>query len=363
MCWRRMVKADGQDLNTYLLVRKDEPGEVKEGAEVSASPAVFGFGASQGSTSTAGFATSTPTPAGGFSFGFGQGNGASPAPPAPSTTSSTGFSFGFGGTPAGGNSTTAVDFGLSKPGAPSVSTGSGATPTADGKEPAVDESAVAVMPLKPSEVYFTLWSKARVQEMIKEIKSGSRLVRDNFTLKSPTGSELKIKLVMENDRKDKVGDTVRHLILTRLFSKQDPEVGAIIDWIDACPVFDEGLVAGLQSFRKRYVSQRASSSELFANLFDAYHVQIQEELERIVAIRAKAAKSELDQLNSINKQLMEGKLAEKSTFRLLKYYPKNDIQKFRPYKKIGGISEMGEYVDVCEPPAHENINPFTGKPM
>ncbi|CCW60897.1 unnamed protein product [Phytomonas sp. EM1] len=386
MCWRRIVKSDGQDINAYLLVKKEgSSGSALTASPSSAAPAsLFGMSAASapntasGSTASATLA-STSAPVSGFGFSFGQSSSASTAPPSSSTATPPGFSFGFGTAPptqgvtttGSSNATTGIAFGFSntvqstspQPGVPSASFGFGAANTTSGSTPVVDESAVAVKPLKPSEVFFTLWSKARVQEMAREIKSGSRIVHDSFILKTPTGSGLKMKLVMENDRKDKVEETTRHLILTRLFSKQDPEVVAIVQWIDACPVFDETLAAGLQAFRKRYVNQLASRSDLFESLFDAYHAQIQEELERIVAIRAKAAQSELDKIDYIIKQLKEGKLAEKSTFRLLKYYPKNDVQKFRPFKKIGGISEMGEYADVCEPPAHENINPFTGKPM
>lgn len=213
-------------------------------------------------------------------------------------------------------------------------------------------------PLKTSEILFALWSRKRLTELAKEIRSGSRIVREDFQLDAST----KIKLVMQNDRKDDVAATSRRLLLNRLFAKRDADVKAMDKWIDECPVYDEALAPALQAFRERQLIELADESEEFQQLYASHHGKIEEELQRIVEVRLAAANVELDRIAAITERLNSHKLSEKRSFLLLKFYAKNDVMKFRPFGKISGISEMGESADVCVPPAHVNINPFTGKP-
>ncbi|CAJ1992236.1 protein of unknown function - conserved [Leishmania donovani] len=394
MCWRRVVKADGSDMNVFLLQKRGKTASAGgSGAAATATLAspVFAFGASASSTAAAAAGAPTTTSAPGFSFGntpsavgsvqltaatsatsatpgLGFGFGAAPqsvgeAPAGVASGSSNGisFSFSFGQQAAKPPAPGSVDFGFS----PATQTPAGAAtkpplPGSSTAAPVAEESGeVEVQPLKTSEVLFALWTRKRLTDLAKEIRSGSRIVREDF----PLDGTKKIKLVMQNDRKDDVATTARGLLLNRLFAKQNDGVKAIDRWINDCPVFDEALTSALQGFRERQLSELASKSDLFQSLHNQYYAKIAAELQRIVALRDTAANKELERINAIMSQIKERKLAEKSGFRLLKFYAKNDVQKFRPFGKISGISEMGESVDVCVPPAHVNINPFTGKPI
>lgn len=379
MCWRRVVKADGSDMNVYLLQKRSDAVASAKVAPAVASTA-FGFGASASSTpaSTAALATTTTAPSG-FGFGFGQSTAATNAS-APAPAPSFGFSFESGApaTSSGGNSGTpapafSFGFGQSSTAAPASSFGFGAAPVARASAKASDSAVAApptasataesgevqVQPLKTSEILFALWSRKRLTDLAKEIRSGSRIVRESFPLDSST----KIKLVMQNDRKDDVAATTRRLLLNRIFAKQNAEVKAMDKWIDDCPVYDEALAPALQAFRERQLNELADASDEFQALYEKHHGKVEEELQRIVQVRVAAADAELDRIAAITEQIKEHKLAEKNAFRLLKFYAKNDVMQFRPFGKISGISEMGESVDVCVPPAHVNINPFTGKPI
>lgn len=172
-----------------------------------------------------------------------------------------------------------------------------------------------------------------------------------------------MKLVMQNDMEDDAKATAHRLILTRLFAKKDEDVKEMDKWIDGCPVYDEELASALQEFRERRLLELAEESDDFEEMVKRYEGLIQAELERIMAIRRDSAALELEMIEFIRERIKRKMLLEKKHFRLLKYYAKNDVLPFRPFGKISGISEMGESVDVCVPPAHVNINPFTNKPM
>lgn len=375
MCWRRVVKADGTDMNVFLLQKRSD-GAAKGGAAAAAvTSTAFGFGSAAPATNTAATTAAPAAPAStlatppGFGFGFGASTPATNAAPA---TAPPSFGFGFGATPSAttpaappafgfgfGSSTTAAApaasaaasaFGFGAP-APA----SAAVPTAAAPE----SGDVKIEPLKTSEILFALWSRRRLTDLAKEIRSGSRIVREGFALDAATT----MKLVMQNDRKDDVAATARRLLLNRIFAKQDADVKAMDKWIDDCPVYDEVLAPALQAFRERQLQELADESEAFQQVYEKFHGKIEEELRRIVEVRLAAADAELDRIAAITAQIKEHKLAEKSAFRLLKFYAKNDVMKFRPFGKISGISEMGESADVCVPPAHVNINPFTGKPL
>lgn len=387
MCWRRVVKADGSDMNVFLLQKRSSGSGAGGAAPVTS--AAFGFGAPAAAGSAppaaapaapAGFgvgfggapAAPAPVPAAAApSFGLGFGSAAPAAPAASAPGNAPGFGFSFGpsapapssASPASAPAFGGFSFGSAPAPSSSANTSAAApafTAAAAAAPAAAEETGeVKVQPLKTSEVLFALWSRKRLTDLAKEIRSGSRIVREGFALDAST----KVKLVMQNDRKDDVAVTVRRLLLNRLFAKQDDDVKAIDAWIGECPVYDEALTTALQAFRERQLEELADESDLFKSLSEKYHAKMEAELRRIVAVREAAANTELERIDAILTQMKEHKLAEKSSFRLLKFYAKNDVCKFRPFGKISGVSEMGESVDVCVPPAHVNINPFTGKPI
>ncbi|KAL7707063.1 hypothetical protein N2W54_001360 [Lotmaria passim] len=381
MCWRRVVKADGSDMNVYLLQKRSDGGAAAKVPAVNS--ATFGFGTSTSAASAAaapsgfsfGFGSAAPAPTGAAppSFGFSFGGAAPPATTASATApaaphnsggAAPAFSFGFAQNTAASATAPAPSFGFGAPASTTTTTATAAATTTDSAASVtataptpVETGEVKVKPLKTSEILFALWSRKRLTDLAKEVRSGSRIVRENFSLDASTT----MKLIMQNDRKDDVVATTRRLLLNRLFAKQDADVKAMDKWIDDCPVYDEALAPALQAFRERQLNELADESEKFHEMYEKYHGKIEAELQRIVEVRRTAADAELDRIATITERIKEHKLAEKSTFRLLKFYAKNDIMQFRPFGKISGISEMGESVDVCVPPAHVNINPFTGK--
>ncbi|RNC37473.1 hypothetical protein TcCL_NonESM13357, partial [Trypanosoma cruzi] len=142
------------------------------------------------------------------------------------------------------------------------------------------------------------------------------------------------------------------------FAKRSDKVMGVDQWIEKCPVYDEHLTAALQKFRAHYVQKVAEDSDVFQALYNECHESMEKELNRIVELRKAVVQQQLRCIEGIMEQLKEGKMAEKKTFRLLKYYPANDVMRFRPFGKVSGISEMGESADVCEPPAPVLVNPF-----
>ncbi|ORC91580.1 uncharacterized protein TM35_000051760 [Trypanosoma theileri] len=386
MCWRRVVRDDGTDINAYLLQKRE-----------SASAGIsFGFGTSTTTTTTSttvapttntntantnantntagngfgfGFGTTTTTPsstageANTMAFGFGT-----TAPSSTNTASTTAapansFSFGFGAAPTTSSSSTAAGntnsfgFGTTTPGTVPAGTTTTTATTTTGNFNSTSSSQ-PVASLKPSEVLFALWSKKRLVDMVKSFKSGSRIVREDF---KPTPTSQSIKLVMQNDVKDDVHKTVKQLILNKMFAKHCDKILAVDRWMDNCPVYEERLCTAMQKFRANYVQEVAEDSEQFQTLYKECHEAMEAELNRIVEIRKKIVEKELQTIEEITELLKEKKIAEKNTFRLLKYYAANDIMRFRPFGKVSGISEMGESADVCEPPAPVLVNPFAAK--
>ncbi|KAH9593113.1 hypothetical protein LSM04_001919 [Trypanosoma melophagium] len=385
MCWRRVVRDDGTDINAYLLQKKEMPS-----AAIS-----FGFGTSTASTTVATITsssnttinTTTAAPSNGFGFGFGTttattsgevntntfGFGTTTPSSTNASTANTSsapansFSFGFGAAPASSSSAaTTVNNNTFGFGTTTATTGPAATTTTTTrtKTTAGDGgnvnslSSQPVASLKASEVLFALWSKKRLTDMAKSFKSGSRIVREDF---KPTPTSPSIKLVMQNDAKDDVRKTVKQLILNKMFAKHCDKILAVDRWIDNCPVYEEHLCTAMQKFRANYVHEVAEDSEEFQTLYKECHEAMEAELNRIVEVRKGIVEKELKCIEEITQLLKEKKVAEKHTFRLLKYYAANDIMRFRPFGKVSGISEMGESADVCEPPAPVLVNPFTAK--
>ncbi|CBH17177.1 hypothetical protein, conserved [Trypanosoma brucei gambiense DAL972] len=374
MYWKRVVRDDGANINTFLLQKRDP-----------ASSAQFGF---SGATASSGESSKAPVATGGFDFGFGNAqassNGNSGAnvtgsggvtiafgfgtavPTANSSSSTTvapasGFNFGFGAAPVvdsnnavsgnGSNSSNNVfGFGSAVNNNKNASNSTGSGHSQQGRD-----FEQVVSPLKANEVLFALWSTKRLMEMSKSLKSGSRVVREGF---KPNPGASPIKLVIQNDLKDDIAQTVRQLVLNRLFAKRSSKVKAVDHWIDACPVYEDHLAAAMQKFRENYVKEVAESSDEFHDLYKEYHEPMEAELRRIVEGRKAVITRELKQAGDIMQLIKEKKIAEKQTFRLLKYYAANDVMKFRPFGKVSGISEMGESADVCEPPAPVIVNPF-----
>ncbi|RNF01767.1 uncharacterized protein Tco025E_08514 [Trypanosoma conorhini] len=366
MCWRRVVRDNGCNINAYLLQKRET---------TSGATPVFGFGAAATSTPSTAPANSTSvanspigfsfaavpstSSAGPSSFGFGAVAAATttsaPTNNASTATPASNFQFAFGAAPPANASANNFRFGASSNGTASVP--APAATAADAPVSGfVSQSSPEVAPLKASEVLFALWSKKRLSDMAKSFKSGSRILRENF---KPGPKAFTVKLVMQNDLKDDVCKTVRELILNKMFAKRSKQILEVDHWIGNCPVYDEHLTAALQKFRAHHVQRVAESSEEFQALYDECHEAMEAELNRIVELRKVLVQQELERIEEITSQLKEGKLAEKQTFRLLKYYAANDVMRFRPFGKVSGISEMGESADVCEPPAPVLLNPFT----
>ncbi|EAN99075.1 hypothetical protein TcCL_ESM00448 [Trypanosoma cruzi] len=316
MCWRSVVRDNNCDINAYLLQKRETKLYKNYG---------FSFGDLEAfGTTVPASNTSIPTFTGGFGFGA-----------TPASYSNVPPSFGFGA------STNEKGFSLS--------------PNTASFDEFGSKSPLKATPLKTSEVLFALWSKKRLSDMARSLKSGSRILRENFK-PSPSASE--IRLVMQNDFKDDVSKTVKQLILNKIFAKRSDEVMGVDQWIEKCPVYDEHLTAALQKFRAHYVQKVAEDSDVFKALYNECHESMEKELNRIVELRKAVVQQQLSCIEEIMGQLKEGKMAEKRTFRLLKYYPANDVVRFRPFGKVSGISEMGESADVCEPPAPVLVNPF-----
>ncbi|KAG8342002.1 hypothetical protein ERJ75_000327800 [Trypanosoma vivax] len=357
MNWKRVVKDNGDDINAFLLQKRE-----------SNTAMHFGFGAA----ATASAASSAPSPPpGGFSFGF----GATPAFGSGTTTTNNDvasvcgvngpFNFGFGAAP----STTAQNATPLPTAPPAIAFGFGSAPVSadcvvadaskSGNTNSLDlDPSTSVTPLKPSEILFALWSTRRLADMAKSLKSGSRVVREDF---KPGTTAPSIKLVLQNDLKDDVSKAVWHLILNKVFAKNCNKIQEVDRWIESCPVYEEHLTSAMQRFRANYVREVAESSEEFRKLYDDCHGAMETELSRIVEVRRKIVERELLCIEEILQLIKEKKIAEKQTFRLLKYYAANDVMRFRPFGKVSGVSEMGESADVCDPPAPVIVNPFAAQ--
>lgn len=377
MCWKQVVKNNGEDINVYLLQKRSA------GTSAAASEA-SGISFGLGLTSSASIASSSSSSSPPVGFSFGASTSAPPSTTVKSLSSdaqgsATSFGFGSLSPSSGAVQPTVFSFGFSSapPSTASIPAnfGFGSAATSDQSLPSLnpsfsfgnissasspsytehDSPEVPIKSLKTSEILFCLWSRNRLEEMKKEILSGSRIVREGFKI-NPTTS---VKLVMQNDVEDDVKGTAYRLILRDIFAKSNSEMGKIKQWINDCPVYDENLVNALQEFRERRLTELANESDKLDDMIKEFQPRIEEEFQRIIQIRRNAAQLEIDMIEFILERMKRKLLLEKSEFRLLKYYAKNDILPFRPFGKISGISEMGEAVDVCVPPAHVNINPFT----
>lgn len=324
LIWRSVTKDDGVSINTFVLSKADVTPLFVAPLTSGTTTQSFSFGAPA--------ATTAPIA---FSFGNSVGSGVQASVPP---------TFGFGTSPS-----TQISFGFGN-----------STPQSQAEVKPFDavaaaEAAKPFKPMKPNEVLFVLWSKARVKEMLKELKSGSRIVQENVTI----GTDgKKLKLVMQNDLKDNVQATARELLLTKVFAKMDGEVKKVDKWLDDCPCYDENLAPHLQKFRSKFLKEAAENGDDFQKIIHLYEANIVAELEKMVAVRKVLIKAETEEVERIAELLKQDRIADKSTFKILKYYPDNTIIPFRPFGKVSGISERGEQVDFCHPPMYVFTNKF-----
>lgn len=347
--WNPITKNDGTSINAYIMQRK------------SAVPA-FSFGAAAPPTATAaptvaGFGSAAPTAAPtGFSFG------AAPAPSAPATG---GFAFSFGAPSAA--STASVVPAPQPPAATGFGFGFGATPSAPAAAPAAAATTAASLPavkrVPVEDILFTIWDEERAKEMKKLSASGSRIVIEDF--KIPTTGKT-VKLVMQDDVKEKPEDAASEFILKKLFARQNERVSAFDKWMDDCPELEPHLLEFLQKTREKMLKSESKSEEAeegettFKQLFSQVSPAIISALAAAVDRRKPIRESQTAIMDNIVTLLKEKKMASKDRCRILKFYPANDKTPFRPFGKVSGISEEGEEA-ICDPPAYRFINPFTGK--
>ena len=313
--WRRIVGDDGTTaLNAYVLSSK---AAVRK--EIAGPPAVsFGFGAP---------AAASASPA--ASFGFSA---------APATTS---IGFGFGTAPPVSAPVT-IAFGFGN--GPTMSSSAGAL-----------SSARPVPDPEVGDICFTLWSQKSVKKVVDDLKSGSRIVIENFFL---SDSSTKIKLVMENDVKEQPEKAAKEILLKRVFAKKNPLVSRFDSFLDDLPLVDGDSMALLQKTRKDLLHTASSNDDSFEPLVAVEGPPIASKLAAAADERRQVRQAQLAELAHVEKLLKSKQLAGKESFRLLKYYPSNESVPFRPTNKITGITESGEHADFCFPPAHVWKNPF-----
>lgn len=272
------------------------------------------------------------------SFGFGATAPVTPSPATASSSSQPAATFAgreIGDKPAavpqvGGFAKAVSGFG-NKPNG-----GSAALPMANGAE-------------KLDVVSFTLWTEERLKEMKKEINAGSRIIIEDFKI-SPDRT---IKLQMHNDLKDSVDETIEQVI-RKEFARRDAEMKKIDAWQDDCPVYQEKLHEALQKFRDSWLSAAIKERRaLYDTISNECRDKIKAKLEECVRVRKEMLAAEAAVIDDIMRLVKkQGVLATKDKFRVLKYYPKNDVLRFRPYGKVSGVHEACETADVCVPPPY-----------
>lgn len=395
LCWREARADDGAVINVFVLQ-----------FAAQAAP-VFPTAVSFGLPPAAGAQTTTAAPAAGFggaalapAAGFGAAKAAAPfggvAPAA-------GFGAGFGKRAAAAAS---VGFGApvvdtrpmlagrpvsaepaeipKKGGLPPAAAAAAAAPlTFGGKTPAFGsaaaagaaavaaaapqgfgaKAAVAAPASKISDVgsaTFTLWTTARLNEMRKEIRAGSRIVVENFPLPAPVNR--KIKLQMQNDVNDRISDAAE-AVIRKEFARLNSDIVKLDKWIDECPIYDPKLREVIAKVRDQQIA-RAMVSETqptYATIATAIRPIVTAKLEQLVSERKKMLDEEVAAVQNILQLLKKRVLLPRHSYRILKYYPANDQLQFRPYGKVTGVHEAGEAADVCIPPAYVTQNGFAAR--
>eukprot|EP00388_Colpodella_angusta_P043262 GDKK01058958.1.p1 GENE.GDKK01058958.1~~GDKK01058958.1.p1 ORF type:complete len:185 (+),score=28.83 GDKK01058958.1:1-555(+) len=175
-----------------------------------------------------------------------------------------------------------------------------------------------------------------------------------------------VKLVMQDDVKDKPTVAAAEFVLKKLFANGNKHVKDFDNWMADCPEVDPQLLEFLQKARAKLLKSESKETDApdgelsYAELWKKNGAAITDALSAAVARRKPIHEQQVATLDNILKLLSERKLASKESCRILKYYPSNDKIPFRPFGKVSGINEQGEEA-ICTPPAYRFVNPFTGK--
>jgi hypothetical protein len=306
--------------------------------------ASFGFGAAVPPPPVAGSTETKPVGTTNLAFGF--------KPPASAPAAPT-----FAGRPV-----TTMPAEVPHVGKPGNGTGAPASATANANfaRQASTFGAAKTEKIDVDKANFTLWTEKRLKEMKKEIQAGSRIIIEKVKLPPPVSRDAKIQ--MQNDLHDHVDKTVEQLI-RKEFAMLDPETKKVDKWIDDCPVYDEKLMNALQKFRESHVKEAVNDSDEsdprgYQAVAKALRPLLTQELSKRVAERKEMLDKECSEIDEILTLVKKHLLATKDKFRVLKFYPKNDVLRFRPFGKVGGIHEQREFADVCVPAPYVMKNPF-----
>lgn len=375
LCWVPVLHADGRSTNAYVLQERKSTAVV--GAAFATSPgASFNFGSSAPSVQTVaaptaagpalqpaaavfGFGTAPAQPQPAASFGFGTPASGSFGVPAAPTELPTAAAFRFGSA-----TSTSSGFGFSAAPSPSVAdddaAASVAARAAAVAAPQNFRKTLTANDVKLNDVQFVLWSDARVTEMAKDLTAGTRIVRpDFFVPRAAVPAHLAkefpktIKLIMQDDLHDKA-DATADDIARKFFAKYDKTMKQLDDWIDGCPIYNPKLAETMQKVRKEELKKQCDEGNAAAwQQFQPLRNLVLEELQRIIALRRREYEEDERDVAGVRALLKQGVLAPKSAFAIRKIYPKNDILRFRPFGKVPGVTESGEGVEECVPPAFQ----------
>jgi hypothetical protein len=359
------------------------PGTGMSAPTREASAMSMGFGSpavSFGGNGFAGFATTTTGTGFGASAASQHSAAEAPPPPPPSrdaSSASSNFAAGFGNAATSQPPSFAAGFGnaaASQP--PSFATGFGATeggsfalgfganaaqapskPATDSAAPlAVDAAVVSGVPRHAKDVNWLIWSLKSLTDMRARTTQGSRISRRDVAL--PDGTTWP-KLVMQNDLKDRVAATVAQLI-DKQFARTNARMVRFVKWRGDCPEVEPKLIEPLEAMQASLLKAEKAASTAEFDAVARHRDALVAALEEIVAQRKAEVAAELATLDEARRQLTAGEALPRDRFRVLKYYPANDVVRFRPHGKLRSLTDAGQPVDVCTPPAYQNRSSFGG---
>lgn len=179
---------------------------------------------------------------------------------------------------------------------------------------------------------------------------------------SSTDSGLKVfdKLIMQNDYKDKVSDAVKESI-DRAFSKKCEVMRDIDKWLSECPIMETKLTDKLEVFRQavlKYEKEEGDDWEEYDKL-NRHRDFLKKKLDEVVKQRRQQIDAEIAILETARKDITQGCMlpmvdgSGDKKWRMLKFYPANDKVPFRPHGKASGLTQPGEELDECVPPAYQ----------